>query len=93
MDPHTYVFGIKNGLTFVDLMFLFGMARHGTEGIHGPSTVGLGDNCWIENDGKTCVIDASTAIGLDMARIFYGILTGVLGEECISVDVEQGGAS
>jgi len=93
MDPFTYVFVLQNGLTFENLHFLFQMAVYAVEGIHGRSAIAQSENYWIEDDGRICVIDASTSAGIDMARILNGILAGVLGEDGISVEMNSWGVS
>ena len=63
------------------------------EGLHGRSRVRL--DAWFELDRKAhrCTVDAATAVGQDIARIFESFLASELGEHVYEVERDDGDSS
>jgi len=60
------------------------------ECLHGESVVRLEAGYCLEEDQRVCAVDATTAVGRDVARIFTGFLTKELGEEAFRVTKATG---
>ena len=63
------------------------------EGLHGRSRVRL--DAWFELDRKArhCRVDAGTAVGQDIARIFESFLANEFGEGAYEVERDDGDSS
>ena len=56
-----------------------------TESLHGRSQVRMDASFLVDMEKHTCVIDADTEVGRDIARIFTGYLTREFGENAFRV--------
>ncbi len=57
-----------------------------TECLHGRSLVRLDASFCLDNDKRSCVVDAATEVGRAIARIFTGFLTREFGEKAFKVE-------
>ena len=57
-----------------------------TECLHGRSLVRLDASFCLDNDKRSCVVDAATEVGRAIARIFTGFLTREFGERAFKVE-------
>ena len=57
-----------------------------TECLHGRSLVRLDASFCLDNDRRSCVVDAATEVGRAIARIFTGFLTREFGEKAFKVE-------
>ena len=57
-----------------------------TECLHGRSLVRLDASFYLDNEKRSCVVDAATEVGRAIARIFTGFLTRELGERAFKVE-------
>ena len=56
-----------------------------TESLHGESQVRLDASHYIDPDRRACVIDAGTAVGRDINRLFVGFLRREFGEDSFRI--------
>lgn len=57
-----------------------------TESLHGEAQVRLDAAHAFDSDHRCCVIDAHTAVGRDLNRLFAGFLTREFGADAFSVE-------
>ena len=57
-----------------------------TESLHGESQVRLDAAHTLDADRRACVIDAQTAVGRDLNRLFVGFLRREFGEDAFTVE-------
>ena len=57
-----------------------------TECLHGRSLVRLDASFCLDNDKRSCVVDAATEVGRAIARIFTGFITREFGERAFKVE-------
>lgn len=57
-----------------------------TENLHGESQVRLDASHYLDLDTRVCVIDATTAVGRDINRLFTGFLCREYGEDKFQVE-------
>ena len=69
-----------------DVEDLLSLATLATESLHGRSQVRLDASFLVDAESRSCVVDATTAVGQDIARIFTGFLGRDLGEEAFRVE-------
>ncbi len=62
------------------------LALLATECLHGRSLVRLDASFCLDNDKRSCVVDAATEVGRAIARIFTGFLTREFGEKAFKVE-------
>ena len=55
------------------------------ERLHGESLVRLEAGYCLDEGKRVCAVDATTAVGRDLARMFTGFLTKELGEQAFRV--------
>lgn len=56
------------------------------EGVHGEAQVRLDAGYDLDEAGHACVIDATTAVGETIARVFTGFLRKEFGEDAFTVE-------
>jgi hypothetical protein len=88
---YRYRFGKEIPVTGAkEALFLAAMA---SESLHGRARVQLEASFRLDVNERTCVVDAGTDVGRDIARVFTGYLTSEFGEGAFSVErVAAGGA-
>ena len=62
------------------------LALIAVESLHGESRVRLEASHAMDAEGRTCVIDASCAIGRDLNRLFVGFVRREFGEDSFRVE-------
>lgn len=62
------------------------LAAMAAESLHGRSGVHLDATFHMDEETRTCVIDAGTEVGRDIARIFTGYLSREFGEGAYRVE-------
>lgn len=87
-DLYRFVFVADVPIEEVEATLL--LAIFAVESLHGESQTRLDAAHSFDTDKRACVIDASTAVGHDLARIFTGFLRREYGED--SFQVERVGA-
>lgn len=81
---YRYRFGKEIPVTDAkEALFLAAMA---SESLHGRARVQLEASFRFDVDERTCVVDAGTDVGRDIARVFTGYLTSEFGEGSFRVE-------
>ena len=57
-----------------------------TESLHGEAQVRLDAAHFFDSDRRACVIDAGTAVGRDLNRLFAGFVTREFGADVFEVE-------
>ena len=79
------VYRFRRHIDVDDLQDTLTLAVLGAENLHGRARVRL-DGWWrLDRQRRQCTIDASTAIGQDIARLFTGFLSQEFGEGAFTV--------
>ena len=80
-----YVYRFRRHIDIDDVQDTLTLAILGAENLHGRARVRL-DGWWrLDRQRRQCTIDASTAVGQDIARLFTGFLTQEFGEGASTV--------
>ena len=85
MNPTQYQFRFGTTVKMTDVEETMALAVIAAEGLHGRARVQLDGQCETSRDGRTCTVNADTAVGRDIARIFTEILNLEIGESAFSV--------
>lgn len=81
---YRYVFTDETPLEDVEASLL--LAVLATESLHGESQTRLDAAHVFDADKRACVIDASTAVGRDLNRLFVGYVGREFGPDAFSVE-------
>lgn len=86
---HRYTYRFKRHIDIDDVLDTLTLSIIGTENLHGRSRVRL-DGWWrLDRQRRLCLIDASTDVGEDLAKLFTGYLSREFGERAFSVQRPQ----
>jgi hypothetical protein len=83
-SAYRYTFG--EGIPPKDAKEALMLATMAAESLHGRSGVHLDASFHLNEARRTCVVDAGTDVGRDIARIFTGYLTREFGEGAFRVE-------
>jgi len=83
-DIYRYSFQADTPLEDVEASLL--LAILATESLHGEAQVRLDAGHYFDPDRRACVIDASTAVGKDVNRLFVGFLRREFGDDSFTVE-------
>jgi len=84
-DKTTYRYVFKRHLDINDVQDTLTLAILGAENLHGRSRLRLGGWWRLDRQRRTCLIDASTPVGEDIAKLFTGYLGKEFGETAFTV--------
>jgi len=83
-DIYRFTFDEPTPLTEIrDSLFL---AIFCAEGLHGRAQVRLDAGFALDEERRTCVVDAATPVGRSVARIFTELLAREFGEDAFTVE-------
>ncbi len=85
MTQETYKYRFDQAVPAQDLEDTFMLALLAVESLHSRSRVRMEGRFNIDKNSRTCIIDAATAVGLDLARIFTGFVTREYGERAVRI--------
>ena len=89
MEQHgTYHFSFKKGLPIDAVEDTLMVAAMAVESLVGRSALKLDASFRLDKKNRRCTVDASTAAGQHIARVFVGLLTREFGEGAFSVKRE-----
>jgi hypothetical protein len=83
-DIYRYTFQDDASLEDVEASLL--LAILATESLHGEAQVRLDAGHYFDPDRRACVIDAGTAVGKDVNRLFTGFLRREFGDDSFQVE-------
>ncbi len=86
MGEGTYSYHFDESVPISDVGETLLLAVLAAESIHGRARVQLDASFRLDETGRTCVVDAGTDVGRDIARIFTGYLTSEFGEQAFQVE-------
>jgi hypothetical protein len=82
----TYRYTFRDEIKISDVKESLLLAAMAAESLHGRSRVHLDASFHLDEAGRTCVIDAGTEVGQDIAGIFTGYLTREFGEDAFQLE-------
>jgi hypothetical protein len=83
-DIYRYVFNAAVAMDEVEASLLLAVVA--AESLHGESQVRLDASHYLDPIKRACVIDAATAVGRDVNRLFVGFLRREFGEDAFRVE-------
>jgi hypothetical protein len=84
-ENERYIYRLRRHIDINDVQDTLTLAVLSTENLHGRARVRL-DGWWrLDRQRRLCSIDASTAVGQDIARLFAGFLAQEFGERAFTV--------
>lgn len=83
-DIYRYIFTADVPMEEIEASLLLAVVA--TESLHGESQVRLDAAHAIDADKRSCVVDASTAVGRDLNRLFLGFVRREFGEDAFAVE-------
>jgi len=90
MSKEVYQYSFQASLDLDDVQDTLTLAILGAENLHGRARVRL-DGWWqLDRQQRQCVIDCSTSVGDDIARLFTGYLAQEYGEQAFAVERPHG---
>lgn len=85
MEQAIYRYKVTEDVSFKEFEKSLMLAVLAVESLHGRSSVRLGVSFYLDEKERACVVDGSTGVGLDLARIFTGLLAEEFGEDAFKV--------
>jgi hypothetical protein len=86
MTLQRYRYEFLSHVRFDEVEASLALAIGSTEAIHGESQVRLDFSYDLDARARTCLLDAGTPAGLDVNRLFVGIIRKQFGEDAFVVD-------
>jgi hypothetical protein len=81
-----YKYQFSKGVPLGDIEETLLLAVLAAESLHGQSSVRLDAGYHLDKDKRACVIDAGTAVGRDINRLFMGFALREFGEDSLAVE-------
>jgi len=85
MEQAVYRYKATDDVSFKEFEKSLLLAVLAVESLHGRSAVRLGVSFYLDEKERACVVDGSTGVGLDLARVFAGFLAEEFGEDAFKV--------
>ena len=82
----TYKYHFDETVHAQDLEGTFMLALLAIESLHGRSRVRMESRFTLDKISRTCIIDAATDVGSDLARIFTGFAMKEYGERSVKIE-------
>jgi hypothetical protein len=86
MSANIYRYKFAPSVAFEEVESSLVLALMATESLHGESQVRLDAGHATDAFTRTCVIEASTAVGRDLNRLFVGFIRREFGEDAFQVE-------
>jgi hypothetical protein len=86
MERETYRYSFDSGVALQEVEESLLLAVLAAEGLHGRSRIHLEGAFRLDKTARTCVVDATTDLGRDIAQIFTQLLTREFGERAFRVE-------
>lgn len=91
MGREVYCYRFTSGVSMSAVEELLLLAVLAAECLHGSAVVRLEAVFCLDEQKRSCVVDATTAVGRDLARIFAGFVTREFGEDAFRVERPRNG--
>lgn len=86
MTKELYRYSFNSVVPLEDIEASLLLAILATESLHGEAQVRLDAAHFFDQDRRSCVIDAGTAVGRDLNRLFAGFVTREFGADVFEVE-------
>lgn len=86
MTKELYRYNFNSAVPLEDIEASLLLAIVATESLHGEAQVRLDAAHFFDQDRRACVIDADTAVGRDVNRLFVGFIRREFGEDSFRVE-------
>jgi hypothetical protein len=86
MTKELYRYNFNSVVPLEDIEASLLLAILATESLHGEAQVRLDAAHFFDQDRRTCVIDAGTAVGRDLNRLFAGFVPREFGADVFEVE-------
>ncbi|MCX7425063.1 MAG: hypothetical protein NTW96_05470 [Planctomycetia bacterium] len=86
MTKELYRYKFDASVSLEDVEASLMLAILATESLHGEAQVRLDAAHFFDPDRRACVIDAGTAVGLDINRLFLGFVSREFGQDAFRVE-------
>jgi hypothetical protein len=81
----SYRYTFKRYVSMDDVQDSLTLATLSTEQLHGRARIRLDASFRLDRQRRTCTIDAETAVGRDLAKLFAGYLSAEFGDQAFRV--------
>lgn len=85
MSKTQYVYRFTEDAPIEEVGDVLCLAALAAESLHGRSSLRLEGTFLLEKEKRQCVVNATTLVGRDLARIFTGYLAEQIGEKAFKV--------
>lgn len=85
MESHVYHYTFDETLDITEVEATFNLAVLSTESLHGESRVRLETRHRFDAASRSCVIDATGEVGMDLNRLFLGFISREFGSDRFQV--------
>jgi hypothetical protein len=86
MDRNVYRYQFDQALDLADVEATVTLSVLATESLHGESRVRLEAHYRFEEASRSCVIAATSQVGIDLNRLFLGFMTREFGTDSFRVE-------
>jgi hypothetical protein len=86
MSAEIYRYRFASNASLDEVQASLVLAILATEFLHGAAQVRLDAGHYLDPDRRACVIDAGTAVGKDVNRLFVGFLLREFGDDSFTVE-------
>ena len=84
-EETTYRYNFKRHVPIDDIQDSLTLAALSTEQLHGRARMRLDASFRLDRQRRTCTINAGTAVGRDLAKLFAGYLSAEFGDQAFRV--------
>jgi hypothetical protein len=85
MESQVYLYTFDESLDIAEVEATVNLAVLATESLHGESRVRLETRHRFNASARSCVIDATGEVGVDLNRLFLGFISREFGSDSFSV--------
>lgn len=86
MQPNVYRYLLAPGISVPQIESLLVSAVTAIEHLHGPAAARLDARFYIDEDGRRCVVDATSPIGVELNKLIAGALADAYGPDSFCVE-------
>src|SRR5262245_3161562 len=86
MTRQLYRYAFAPGAPLEEVEATLALALLAVQALHGEAQARLDAAHYLDAGGRACVIDAGTAVGRDLNRLFTGLMRREFGEDAFAVE-------